>query len=79
MQEPMKSPGVAAVLSVVWGGLGQIYNGQIGKGLGIMVFQIINVVLTVVLIGYLLFAIVWIWNIYDAYSTAEAINRRARE
>jgi TM2 domain-containing membrane protein YozV len=32
-----KNPGVAAVLSFLWPGLGQIYNGQIGKGIGIMV------------------------------------------
>ena len=30
------SPGVAAVLSFFWCGLGQIYNGQIGKGLLMM-------------------------------------------
>ena len=31
---PKKSSGVAVLLSVLWTGLGQIYNGQIGKGLG---------------------------------------------
>jgi TM2 domain-containing membrane protein YozV len=31
-----KSPGVAAVLSAVWCGLGQIYNGNIGKGVLMM-------------------------------------------
>ena len=29
----MKNPGVAAVLSFLWTGLGQIYNGQLVKGL----------------------------------------------
>jgi TM2 domain-containing membrane protein YozV len=31
-----KNPGVAAILSFFWPGLGQIYNGQIAKGIGIM-------------------------------------------
>jgi TM2 domain-containing membrane protein YozV len=31
-----KNPGVAVILSFFWPGLGQIYNGQITKGIGIM-------------------------------------------
>ncbi len=31
-----RSPGVAAVLSFFWAGLGQIYCGQLGKGLAFM-------------------------------------------
>ena len=33
---PQKNPGLAAVLSFFWPGLGQIYNGTIGKGLMMM-------------------------------------------
>jgi len=32
-----KNEGLAAVLSVLWSGLGQIYVGRIGRGIGIMV------------------------------------------
>jgi TM2 domain-containing membrane protein YozV len=32
-----KSPGFAATLSFFWCGLGQIYNGEIAKGLALMV------------------------------------------
>ena len=28
----------------------------------------------VILIGFILYPIFWIWNIYDAYSTAKRIN-----
>lgn len=42
---PMKNPGIAAVLSFLWWGLGQIYNGQIGKGLMMMVSWPICVIL----------------------------------
>jgi TM2 domain-containing membrane protein YozV len=74
----MKSAGLAAVLSFFISGLGQIYNGQILKGLVIIVVQIINGVLTTILIGWIPLAIVWVWAIIDAYREAERINARQR-
>lgn len=73
----MKSAGLAAVLSALVNGLGQIYNGQILKGIVIIVVQIINGALTAILIGWLLLPIVWVWAVYDAYRVAEKINRRS--
>lgn len=72
----MKSAGLAAVLSALINGLGQIYNGQILKGIVIIVVQAINGALTAVLIGWVLLPIVWVWAVYDAYRGAEKINRR---
>jgi TM2 domain-containing membrane protein YozV len=72
----MKSAGLAAVLSFFISGLGQIYNGQILKGLVIIVVQIINGALTTILIGWIPLAIVWVWAIIDAYREAERINAR---
>ena len=72
----MKSAGLAAVLSFFISGLGQIYNGQILKGLVILVVQIINGALTTILIGWISLAIVWVWAIIDAYREAERINAR---
>jgi TM2 domain-containing membrane protein YozV len=74
----MKSAGLAAVLSFFISGLGQIYNGQILKGLVIIVVQIINGALTTILIGWIPLAIVWVWAIIDAYREAERINARRR-
>ncbi len=74
----MKSAGLAAVLSFFISGLGQIYNGQILKGLVIIVVQIINGALTTILIGWIPLAIVWVWAIIDAYREAERINARQR-
>jgi TM2 domain-containing membrane protein YozV len=39
-----KSEGVAAILSFIWGGVGQIYAGRIGRGLGIIATYVILVV-----------------------------------
>lgn len=72
----MKSAGLAAVLSFFISGLGQIYNGQILKGLVIIVVQVINGALTTILIGWIPLAIVWVWAIIDAYREAESINAR---
>lgn len=70
----MKNSGLAAVLSFLLTGLGQIYNGSIGKGLMLIVVQVINAFLMVILIGFITYPLVWIWSIYDAYKSAERIN-----
>ncbi|MCX5497117.1 GYF domain-containing protein [Kaistia dalseonensis] len=64
-----KSAGVALLLSLLCAGLGQFYNGQVGKG--ILMF-IMMVALWFVFLGW----IVWIWSAVDAYRTAKAMNLR---
>ena len=70
-----KSEGIAAVCSFLFVGLGQIYNGQIGKGI---MFIIIGVILIFSLILAILYPIFWVYNIYDAYRTAQRINAGER-
>jgi len=72
----MKNPGVAAVLSFFFTGLGQIYNGQIAKGILFIVIQTINLLLMYVLIGFITSPLFWIWGMVDAYRSAERINAR---
>ena len=71
-----KNPGVAAVLSFFWAGLGQIYNGQLMKGIGFIVLYAFSVLLCFVLIGFIILPIVWFIGIWDAYSTAKSYNDR---
>lgn len=71
-----KDPGIAAVLSFFVSGLGQIYNGEIGKGIAFMVVQLVNFALVFVLVGFLTLPAVWLFAIYDAYKSAERINER---
>jgi len=50
-----KNPGVAAVLSFIFTGLGQIYNGKIGKGLLLMLISAVSVaclIMGAVITGY---------------------------
>lgn len=72
----MRNPLVAAILSVIVAGLGQIYNGQIGKGVVFIILQIINGALTLVLIGWILMPIVGLWATVDAYLVAKRNNER---
>jgi TM2 domain-containing membrane protein YozV len=65
----VRNPIVAAILSVIVAGLGQIYNGQIGKGVVFIVLQLINTALTVVLIGWALMPIVGLWTTVRRYET----------
>jgi len=72
----IKNPGVAAILSFLWVGLGQIYNGEIMKGILLMVVYSISWLMMFIVIGFITTPILFIWGIYDAYSVAERINRK---
>jgi TM2 domain-containing membrane protein YozV len=76
MVNPPKSPGVAAVLSFLWPGLGQIYNGEGLKAVLFISAQIVNFFLTFVVIGFFTGFVVWVWAMIDAYKGSEAYNRR---
>ncbi len=71
-----KNPGLAAVLSFLWMGLGQIYNGQIAKGIMFMVIYAFSWILMIVLIGFITTPLLFIYGIWDAYKSAEKINQR---
>jgi len=75
-----KDPTIAAILSLFINGLGQIYNGDIKRGITILVVQIIQGVLApFIYITYISGIIVWIWNIFDAANDAKEINRKIEE
>lgn len=69
-----KNPGLAAVFSFFFMGLGQIYNGQIVKGIVFIVAYGISWVLCLILIGFITTPILWFFGMYDAYSQAQKIN-----
>jgi TM2 domain-containing membrane protein YozV len=72
----MRNSILAAILSLIVAGLGQIYNGQIGKGVIFIVIQLINGALTAVVMGWVLLPIVGLWAMIDAYTTARRNNER---
>ena len=57
-----KNPGVAFILSFIFPGGGQFYNGHAGKGI-------------LVLLTFWLLGVTYIWSLFDAPLSAQRINR----
>ncbi|WP_407272977.1 hypothetical protein [Radiobacillus sp. PE A8.2] len=72
----MKNAGIAAVLSFFICGLGQIYNGQVGKGILFIISYFISWLLMLIIIGFITTPILWIWGIIDAHRAATKINQQ---
>jgi len=74
----IKSPSIAAVLSFLFPGLGQIYNKQIGKGILLIILGGILIILMFIGIDFIFYSfiylIIWIIGMVDAYKTAENTN-----
>jgi len=64
-----KSPGIAALCSFIFPGLGQVYNGDVGRGFLILLGTIVGLIFFVIP-GLAVF----IYGIYDAYATAKRMN-----
>ncbi|MGZ4852498.1 MAG: zinc-ribbon domain-containing protein [Halobacteriota archaeon] len=67
-----KNPGIAAVLSFLVIGLGQIYNGQILKGLLMLGVAILC---GITIVGLIVSFIIWLYGVFDAYGTAKRMNQ----
>lgn len=64
-----KEPILSLILSFLLPGLGQIYNGQVKKGL------ILLVVYLLLCWTCLVPLLIWLYGMYDGYTVAQAINR----
>jgi len=71
-----KNPSIATILSFFFMGLGQIYNGQIGKGVVFIILYGISVALMWVVIGFVTTPILWIWGMIDANNSAKKLNEK---
>lgn len=67
--KPQKSTTIAGFLSSFLPGLGQVYNGETAKGFALFILFLAGLVLLVIP-GL----IVWLYTMYDAYSTAGKMN-----
>lgn len=73
-----KSSGIAVVLSFFIPGLGQIYNGQIGKGIIIIILGVVFAALIFILVGIPFYIVLWVYSMYDAYKFAEATHNKGK-
>jgi hypothetical protein len=70
VEKKQSNPGIAAVLSFIFSGLGQIYNAQIKKGLFVIFLSCLSIFILIVgailigfwLFGKVLFAHEFIWG-----------------
>jgi TM2 domain-containing membrane protein YozV len=68
--------GLPALLSFFIPGLGQLIKGDIFGGLAVMAGMIVGGLLCFVMIGFVVLPIVWILQLYDAYSAPDAATKR---
>jgi TM2 domain-containing membrane protein YozV/predicted nucleic acid-binding Zn ribbon protein len=66
-----KSPSLAVLCSFFIPGLGQVYDGETARGMAIFVGTLVGI-----FIFFIPGVIVWIYGMYDAYSTAKKMNNR---
>jgi TM2 domain-containing membrane protein YozV len=76
MMVAAKSPGVSLLASFFIPGLGSMINGDVGKGIGILIGYFVSLVLVIVLIGIIGVIGFWIWGMVDAYQGAKLWNAR---
>lgn len=84
----LKDPASAAALSLLHGGLGQFYNGEIKKGLILLVAKVAVLLVCLILVGFGAWRVavlvflpswggLWAYGIWDAYTSAARFNRAA--
>lgn len=73
---PMRNPGLALLLSLLWPGLGQIYNGQVRKGIILMLLYVMSLlVVSISPAGFFTTALLLIYGGVNAYHVAEYYER----
>jgi TM2 domain-containing membrane protein YozV len=70
-QRREKDPGLAALASLIIPGAGQVYNGQIAKGI---IGGVVTLVFAITMVGLVVAVPLWLYLIYDAYRTAQSLN-----
>jgi len=74
-----KSPIIAVILSFFLTGLGQLYNGEVSKGI---IFLLVAILLWIISFFFIFTCVItvpfWIYGMYDAYTRAEQYNRSLR-
>ncbi len=71
----MKDARLSLILSMIFPGLGQIYNGQTDKGILFLIAGAASCAMILLfLLGLAAGSAVWVWGMVDAYRTAEKLN-----
>lgn len=74
-----KNPGLAALLSCLYMGLGHIYTGEIRKGISLILLYTGSLALIPLLVGLVTTPMLWLRGMAYAYKSAENFNRQLAE
>lgn len=74
VQVAPKNAGLSVLASFFIPGLGSMINGDVGKGIAILVGYLVSCVLVIVLIGLVGVFGFWVWGMVDAYQGAQKWN-----
>ncbi|MBN2109903.1 MAG: hypothetical protein JW705_02290 [Methanosarcinaceae archaeon] len=77
MGKSRPEPWRSALFSLIFPGLGQLNNGETGKGTYYFAVAFILIVASYLIIPVLIYIIFWLYNIHDAYKVAK--NRQLEE
>ena len=69
----MKQPMLALAFSFLFTGLGQMYNGQYGKGLLFVAIQLVNFALIYWFVGLITAPAFWLYSLLEAVGTADRL------
>ena len=69
-----KNPALALIASFFVPGLGSMINGDVAKGVGILIGYVLSLVLVIVLVGIVGVFGFWVWGMVDAYQGARRWN-----
>ncbi len=67
-------PRVAAVLSLIFPGMGQVYNGDYGRAFMMFFAWILAFASLTLKVGYVLLPGVYLWSSYNAYKISRLIH-----
>lgn len=70
-----RSPAAGLIVSFFLPGVGSMMAGKTGKGIGILIGYLIGCLLCIIVIGFIVAPVFWIWGLVAAYQDAVAWNR----
>jgi TM2 domain-containing membrane protein YozV len=75
LQTVPKNPAVALIVSVFLPGVGSMISGQPAVGTVILLAYLLGWVLTLVLVGFVIVPVAWVFGLVHAYQSAQRWNR----
>ncbi|AKB79655.1 hypothetical protein MSHOH_3172 [Methanosarcina horonobensis HB-1 = JCM 15518] len=78
-RQKRKNPVIAALLSLIIPGLGQVYAGDLYKGLALFAALVVSLCLIALIIGFFTFFATWIFAVSDAYKMVKKQNDRVEK